>query len=267
MPGEPLPKKRLGQHFLHDPGTIERIVRAIAPAPGQRILEIGPGLGALTLPLLRAAGSLTAIELDREVLGPLAEKARSEGTLELIHGDALRIDLRALAGKGRLRVVGNLPYLVSSPILFRCLTQLDAIEDMHFMLQREVVERMTAAPGGKTFGRLSVAVQSLCHVEALFRVAPGCFRPPPKVESTFVRLVPLPPERRPEAHRETLERLLRQAFAQRRKTLANALAGLADRHLLMALGIDPARRPETIPVSDWCRLSLALHERTTTREL
>lgn len=267
MTGDPSPKKRLGQHFLHDPGTIERIVRAIAPRPGQRILEIGPGLGALTLPLLRAAGSLTAVEIDREVLAPLAERARGHGELRLIHGDALRLDLRGLADGMRLRIVGNLPYLISTPILFHCMAQLEAIEDMHFMLQREVVERMAAPPGGKRFGRLSVALQSLCRIEPVFHVAPGCFRPPPKVESTFVRLVPLPLEHRPQAHRETLDRLLRQAFARRRKTLANALAGLAGRAMLAALDIDPARRPETLPVAEWCRLSLALHEAATGRGL
>ncbi len=267
MPGSPRPKKHLGQHFLHDPGTIERIVRAIAPAPGHKLLEIGPGRGALTLPLLRAAGMLIAVELDRELIAGLTERARGLGELKLIQGDALRLDIGRLAAGSRLRLVGNLPYQISSPLLFHCMDHLAAIEDMHFMLQREVVERMAAAPGSKAYGRLSVALQSRCRIEPLFHVSPGCFQPPPKVESTVVRLVPLGPERRPECHRETLDRLLRQAFARRRKTLANALAGLAAREDLAALGIDPGMRPEHLPVADWCRLSLALHESTTGRSL
>lgn len=267
MSGPPRPKKRLGQHFLHDPGIIERIVRTIAPAPGQNVLEIGPGLGALTLPLLRHTGSLTAVELDRELLAPLAERARDCGELRLIQGDVLRLDLTALAAGSRLRLVGNLPYAISTPILFHCLKHLCVIEDMHFMLQREVVERMAATPGSRIYGRLSVALQSVCRIEPLFHVPPACFKPPPRIESTVVRLVPLAPEQRPPCHRAALDRLLRQGFAHRRKTLANALAGLVSRAQLADLGLDPTLRPERISVSDWCRLSLALDESPTKQSL
>ncbi|MDW8480022.1 MAG: rRNA adenine dimethyltransferase family protein [Xanthomonadales bacterium] len=194
-------------------------------------------------------------------------RAAGLGTLRLIHGNALAADFAALAGGHPLRVVGNLPYYLSTPILFRVLDQIEAVADMHFMLQRELVERMAASPGSRRFGRLSVAVQSLCRVEPLFHVDPGCFRPPPRVESTVVRLRPLPPAERPAADRRGLDLLLRRAFARRRKTLANALADLVPRERLPALGIDPALRPEALDVPSWCRLSLALHGSATERGL
>src|SRR5690348_9771330 len=149
------PKKHFGQHFLHDRAVIERIVAAIAPQPGDRVVEIGPGEGALTMPLLRAAGRLTVVELDDDLIEPLRAHARGIGDLEIIHADVLKTDFAALAGDGKLRIAGNLPYYVSSPILFQCLASLDAIADMHFMLQKEVVDRMAAAPGSKVYGRLS----------------------------------------------------------------------------------------------------------------
>jgi 16S rRNA (adenine1518-N6/adenine1519-N6)-dimethyltransferase len=192
------PKKHFGQHFLHERGVIERIVAAIAPQPDDRIVEIGPGEGALTLPLLRAAGRMTAIELDTELIEPLRARAAEVGELDIIHADALKVDLTELARGGKLRLAGNLPYYVSSPILFHCLAHADAIADMHFMLQKEVVDRMAAGSGNKVYGRLSVMLQLACHVEPLLRVAPGAFRPPPKVESAVVRLVPLPAAQRPE---------------------------------------------------------------------
>ncbi|EQD60706.1 Ribosomal RNA adenine methylase transferase [mine drainage metagenome] len=180
MSGAARPKKHIGQHFLHDRDIIERIVAAVAPQPGDALLEIGPGEGVLTLPLLRAAGALTAIELDLDLLEPLRARAAEVGTLQLLHADVLKVDLGMLAPARPLRIVGNLPYYISSPILFHCLAYATHIRDMHFMLQQEVVERMAAAPGGKDYGRLSVMLQLACTVEPLLQVSAGAFRPPPQ---------------------------------------------------------------------------------------
>jgi len=242
------PKKYYGQHFLHERGVIERIIAAVAPRPDERIVEIGPGEGALTLPLLRAAGHLTAIELDTDLIEPLRTRAASVGKLEIIHADVLKVDLTALADGGKLRLAGNLPYYVSSPILFHCLAHAGAITDMHFMLQKEVVDRMAAAPGSKVYGRLSVMLQLVCTVEPFLRVAPGAFRPPPKVESAVVRLVPLPISQRPDSHlARAIDGVVRAAFGQRRKTLTNALRGLLDAEAIRGAGIDPRARAESVP--------------------
>ncbi len=250
------PKKHYGQHFLHERGVIERIVAAISPRPGEHVVEIGPGEGALTLPLLRAAGHLSAIELDAELIEPLRLRAAGAGQLEIIHADVLKVDLTSLAGGHKLRLAGNLPYYVSSPILFHCLVHAGAIADMHFMLQKEVVDRMAAGPGGKVYGRLSVMLQLACRVEPLLRVAPGAFRPPPKVESAVVRLVPLDPARRPDpALARAIDVVVRAAFGQRRKTLANALRGLLDADAIRAAGIDPHARAEDVPPSGFVRLA------------
>lgn len=250
------PKKHFGQHFLHERGVIERIIAAIAPKPGDRLVEIGPGEGALTLPLLRAAGRLTAIELDAELIEPLRARAAGVGGLEIIHADILKTDLAALAGDDKLRLAGNLPYYVSSPILFHCLGFVDRIADMHFMLQKEVVDRMAATPGGKVYGRLSVMLQLVCKVEPLLRVAPGAFRPPPGVDSAVVRLTPLPVPQRPEpALAPTIEAVVRAAFGQRRKTLANSLRGLLDADAIRRAGIDPRARAESVPPQGFVALA------------
>ncbi|HEX5353030.1 MAG TPA: 16S rRNA (adenine(1518)-N(6)/adenine(1519)-N(6))-dimethyltransferase RsmA [Rhodanobacteraceae bacterium] len=250
------PKKHFGQHFLHERGVLERIIAAIAPKPDDRIVEIGPGEGALTLPLLRAAGRLTAIELDSGLIEPLRARAADAGELHVIHADVLKVDFTALAHGGKLRLAGNLPYYVSSPILFHCLAHADAIADMHFMLQREVVDRMASAPGSKVYGRLSVMLQLACKVEPLLQIAPGAFRPPPKVDSTFVRLTPLPASRRPGAGLgRSIESVVRAAFGQRRKTLANALNGLLSADAIRAAGIDPRTRAENVPVSGFIALA------------
>ena len=172
-------KKHLGQNFLHDKGVIERIVQAINPQPDDAIVEIGPGQGALSFPLLDRHGALTAIEFDRDLHAPLQATARAHGELRLIEGDVLGVDFTALAaelGAGKIRLVGNLPYNLSSPILFHALDHANAIGDMHFMLQKEVVERMAAPPGNKVYGRLSVMLQAYCTVAPLFTVPPGAFR-------------------------------------------------------------------------------------------
>jgi 16S rRNA (adenine1518-N6/adenine1519-N6)-dimethyltransferase len=190
------------------------------------------------------------------LIEPLRARARDAGDLEIIHADVLKTDFATLAGGGKLRMAGNLPYYVSTPILFHCLRFVDAIADMHFMLQKEVVERMAAAAGGKVYGRLSVMLQLACKVEPLLRVAPGAFRPPPKVESAVVRLVPLPTTQRPDpAHSRVIEGLVRAAFGQRRKTLGNSLRGFADAEAIRAAGIDPRARAENVPPEGYVALA------------
>ncbi|HEY9198487.1 MAG TPA: 16S rRNA (adenine(1518)-N(6)/adenine(1519)-N(6))-dimethyltransferase RsmA [Gammaproteobacteria bacterium] len=251
-----IPRKRFGQNFLHDAHVIGKIIAAIAPRPGQDLLEIGPGQGAITLPLLKACGRLQAVELDRDLLAPLAAAAAPIGELVLHNRDALRTDFCALRTDAqRLRVVGNLPYNISTPLLFHLLDQADCIEDMHFMLQKEVVERMAAAPGTEHYGRLSVMLQYRCKIEPLFSIGPGAFRPPPKVESAFVRLLPhraLPIRVRDEI---LFARVVQLAFGQRRKTLRNTLKGLLDDADFAALGIDPQIRAEQLGLADFARLA------------
>ena len=241
-----VPRKRFGQHFLRDEDIIRRIVQAIAPRPGQHLVEIGPGEGAITRPLLREAGEMTVIELDRDLIPRIEAMAAPLGKVGIVHADVLDVDFSALAAGRRLRVVGNLPYNISSPILFHCIDHLDVIEDMHFMLQKEVVERMAAAPGSKVYGRLSVMLQIACTVEPLLDVPPAAFRPPPKVDSAVVRLLPRPARERPLAEHATIARLVRAAFGQRRKTLSNALDGVATVDEMQAAGIDPRTRAEQV---------------------
>jgi len=241
-----LTKKRFGQHFLHDPGILRRIVQAIAPQRGQSMIEIGPGDGALTLPLLRELGRLTVIELDRDLVPRLRAAATGIGELEIINADVLTVDFSALAAGAKLRIAGNLPYNISSPILFHCLDHIDAIEDMHFMLQKEVVERMAAAPGSKVYGRLSVMLQLVCRVDPLLSVPPAAFRPPPKVDSAVVRLTPRAIAERPVADSALIARIVKAAFGQRRKTLSNALAGVVTPEQIIAAGIEPRVRAEQL---------------------
>ncbi len=245
-------KKRFGQHFLHERGVIDKIVAAIDPKPGERIVEIGPGLGALTIPLLERLGRLEVVELDRDVIPALTAAAEGKGHLVVHHADALDFEFAALGSD--LRVVGNLPYNVSTPLLFHLLAQRHAIRDMHFMLQKEVVERMAAAPGSDAYGRLSVMLAAYTKVEKLFRVGPGAFRPPPKVDSAVVRLVPYatPPFPLPDPQR--FAQLVSAAFTKRRKTLRNAVKGLVDEAAMLAAGVDPQARPETLAAADFARL-------------
>ena len=252
------PKKSFGQHFLHERRYIERIVGALSPRPDDRVVEIGPGEGALTLPLLAAAGRLTAIELDTDLIPDLQSRAAAVGALEIVHADVLKVDFTALAlrlGATRVRLAGNLPYYISSPILFHCVEHATAIQDMHFMLQKEVVERMAAAPGSKVYGRLSVMLQLACRVEPLFTVPPGAFRPPPKVDSAVVRLVPLAAHERHDADPQRVHAIVKAAFAQRRKTLANGLKTLLDSDAIARADIDPRVRAEALAPEDFVRLA------------
>ncbi|MFC4765218.1 16S rRNA (adenine(1518)-N(6)/adenine(1519)-N(6))-dimethyltransferase RsmA [Dyella koreensis] len=255
------PKKSFGQHFLHEKRYIERIVSAVSPKPDDFVVEIGPGEGALTLPLLAAAGKLTAIELDTDLIPDLTARAASVGELSIIHSDVLKVDFTALAhrhGVERLRIAGNLPYYISSPILFHCVEHAAAIQDMHFMLQKEVVDRMAAEPGSKVYGRLSVMLQLACRVEPLFTVPPGAFRPPPKVDSAVVRLIPLSPEQRHDADPARVHAVVKAAFAQRRKTLSNALRQLMDSDAIKTADVDPKARAETLAPLDFVRLAKVL---------
>ena len=261
MSGTPAPgfgraKKALGQHFLHEPAYIERIVDAVDPRAGDRVVEIGPGQGALTLPLLRRHGALTVVEFDRDLIAPLTRAAEGAGKLEVIHRDVLEVDFTALAGDGPpLRVVGNLPYNISSPILFHMLDHSPAIADMHFMLQKEVVDRMAAEPGSKAYGRLSVMLQAGCVVVPLFEVPPSAFRPPPKVDSAVVRLAPRPPGEAGIGDQARFAAVVRAAFGQRRKTLRNSLSGLCGPAEFEAAGIDPGTRAERLSVAEFVRLA------------
>ncbi|GAA4870391.1 16S rRNA (adenine(1518)-N(6)/adenine(1519)-N(6))-dimethyltransferase RsmA [Luteimonas vadosa] len=250
-------KKSLGQHFLHERGVVDRILLALDAKPGDCVVEIGPGQGALTLPLLQRHGALTAIEFDRDLLVPLAAAAAPHGDLTLVHADVLDVDFTELAAGRTLRLVGNLPYNLSSPILFHALDHAAVVRDMHFMLQKEVVDRMAAPPGSKVYGRLSVMLQAWCEVTALFPVGPGAFRPPPKVDSAVVRLVPRDPVQVGIEDARHFAAIVRAAFGQRRKTLRNALRLCCDGDRIQAAGIDPALRAEQVPVADFIRLANA----------
>ena len=252
--------KRLGQHFLRDREIVSRMVAAIAPRPDDRIVEIGPGLGALTLPVLAACREMTAIERDRRLLAPLAKKARTVGALTIRHADVLEVGLGGLAATP-IRLIGNLPYHLSSPILFHCLGERGRIRDMHFLLQKEVVDRMVAAPGGKTYGRLSLMCQLYCQAEALFDVAPAAFDPPPKVDSTFVRLWPRKSLAFPLRRVACFDRVVRAAFGQRRKMLRKSLSPWFDEAQLEALTIPANSRPETLDGAAFARLANALYAR------
>ncbi|MGV6825724.1 MAG: 16S rRNA (adenine(1518)-N(6)/adenine(1519)-N(6))-dimethyltransferase RsmA [bacterium] len=251
------PRKRFGQNFLHDPSVIAKIVAAIAPAEGQNLLEIGPGQGAITCELLRKCSKMYAIELDRDLIEPLKQKCAPIGELNLHSADALKFDFRQLATDAPLRVVGNLPYNISTPLLFHLLEQAEAIQDMHFMLQKEVVDRMAAAPGSKTYGRLSVMLQVNCEVTPLFDIKPGAFNPPPKVMSSLVRLVPAP-DKFSVKNPTVFAQIVREAFNQRRKTLRNALKKTVAAPVFVNAGIDPASRAEQLSPADFVQLANAV---------
>ncbi|MDL5368240.1 16S rRNA (adenine(1518)-N(6)/adenine(1519)-N(6))-dimethyltransferase RsmA [Xanthomonas sp. NCPPB 2654] len=249
-------KKSLGQHFLSDRDYIDSIVRAVNPKPDDLLVEIGPGQGAITFPLLRRHGRLTVIEFDRDLIAPLTAAAEGVGELTILNRDVLSVDFTELAGSaGQIRLVGNLPYNISSPILFHALDHAAAIADMHFMLQKEVVDRMAAAPGSKVYGRLSVMLQAYCEVTSLFVVPPGAFRPPPKVDSAVVRLVPHAPQDIGIGDRRRFADVVRAAFGQRRKTLRNALGGVCDAAQFEAAGVRPDARAEQLEVADFVRLA------------
>jgi 16S rRNA (adenine1518-N6/adenine1519-N6)-dimethyltransferase len=251
-------RKRFGQHFLADRHYVARIVAAIDPQPGETLVEIGPGAGALTGPLLERVATLHAVEIDRDLCAALAARFPAE-RLVLHAADALRFDFAALGP--RLRLAGNLPYNISTPLLFRFAALAERLVDGHFMLQREVVDRMVAPPSTAAYGRLSVMLQHRFAMRKLFDVPPGAFRPPPQVDSSVVRLVPLPPWAQGEAAEDALARVVLAAFTKRRKTLRNALAGVADSATLEEAGVAPDARAENLSIEDYRRVAAAVVER------
>lgn len=242
---------------------IERILRALNPQADDTLVEIGPGLGALTAPLIARVPKLTVVELDRDVLAPLKAACGAHlAKLTVIEADALTVDYRELAPKGgKLRLVGNLPYNISTPLLFHLLEHAHAVQDMHFMLQKEVVDRMCAAPDTNAYGRLTVALAARAECHDLFAVGPASFDPPPRVDSAVVRVVPRPPAfDLPDL--AAFDRVVAVSFSQRRKTLGNSLKTLLDADAIRAAGIDPQRRAETLPPEAFARLTQQYLQRT-----
>jgi 16S rRNA (adenine1518-N6/adenine1519-N6)-dimethyltransferase len=259
-------RKRFGQHFLHDGATIERIVEAIGPTADDPLVEIGPGLGAITLPLLRKVNSLDVVEIDRDAIRELRVKTANSTALRIHEADALRFEFSSLMTAGRrLRIIGNLPYNISTPLLFRLIEQLPCVDDMHFMLQREVVERIVASPGDDAYGRLTVMLAPHVKARALFDIGPQAFTPRPKVTSTFFQLTPLntPPFVIDDV--DDYARVVAAAFSQRRKTLRNALKILLSETEITAAGIDPSLRAEVLSPGDFAALASQLGKRDTTR--
>jgi 16S rRNA (adenine1518-N6/adenine1519-N6)-dimethyltransferase len=249
-------RKRFGQNFLHDQRVIGRIVQAVAPRIGDNLVEIGPGMGALTGPLLQAADHLTVLELDRDLAASLPARMNHLQHLTIVEGDALRFDFAALIDPVRpLRVVGNLPYNISTPLLFHLIRYGAAVKDMTFMLQKEVVDRIVATPTSKDFGRLSVMIQYFCKPTFLFEVPPGAFNPPPKVTSAVFRLEPYAVKPIQARNEKLLAALVSQVFNQRRKTLRNTLKGQVDEAGFASLGINPMARPETLAIADFVAIA------------
>jgi 16S rRNA (adenine1518-N6/adenine1519-N6)-dimethyltransferase len=249
-------RKRFGQHFLVDAGVIDAILHAIGPTGSDTVVEIGPGQGAITAPLLARAGELQVIELDRDLAQILRKRFGTEPGLTIHEADALRFDFATL-GDG-LRIVGNLPYNISTPLLFHLLDYRQHITDMHFMLQKEVVDRMAAGPGSRAYGRLGIMLGCFFHIESLFTVDRVAFDPPPEVTSANVRLVPLPEGTYEIRDMARLSQLVATAFSQRRKTVRNALREIADESILRSVGIDPGLRPEAIAIAEYVRLANTL---------
>jgi len=253
-------RKRFGQNFLHDTGVINHIVRAINPLPDDQVVEIGPGQGALTEHLSASGCLLDVIELDRDLVPGLLAAFSVNPRFKLHSCDALKFDFESLATGGQpLRVVGNLPYNISTPLIFKLLENTAIIQDMYFMLQLEVVDRLAASPGGKDWGRLGIMAQYHCAVEKLFEVPPEAFNPRPKVRSAIVRLAPWQESPWPSCDTQKLRKVVQTAFGQRRKTLRNNLKGLIDTTHLEALNIDPGARAETLELHQFIELTTAIH--------
>ena len=253
-----IPRRRFGQNFLVSPGVVQKIVAAVAPRAGDTVVEIGPGLGALTEPLLEKIDHLHVVEIDRDLIARLRERFPPE-RLTIHAGDALKFDFATLTASGPLKIVGNLPYNISSPLLFHLAGYAERVSEMHFMLQKEVVDRMVAQPDCSDYGRLSVMLQYRFFMERLFIVPPGSFNPAPKVDSAVVRMIPKKVGAGGTAHDEALfARLVTAAFSQRRKMLRNTLKEFGGEALLEQQGIAPTARAETLPLADYVRLANAL---------
>ena len=264
-------RKRFGQNFLHDEYVIGKIVAAISPQNQQNLVEIGPGLGALTDPVCEDVDALTVIELDRDLAKRLRHHPFNGGKLTVIEQDAMTMDFGALRKdmpfpEQKLRVFGNLPYNISTPLMFHLFDHASSIEDMHFMLQKEVVNRLAAGPGSKNYGRLSVMAQYYCHVIPVLNVPPGAFKPAPKVDSAVVRLVPHQAAPVEVESVNTLERVCAQAFNQRRKTIRNSLKDALTESEITALGLDPTCRAEVLSLNDFATLANAVTAKESQQE-
>jgi 16S rRNA (adenine1518-N6/adenine1519-N6)-dimethyltransferase len=250
------PRKRFGQHFLSATNVVSDIIEAVAVKREDTLVEIGPGLGALTIPLANTGAELHAIEFDRDLAAPLRKRFADFDNVTIHECDALKFDYASLGDD--LRIVSNLPYNISTPMLFRLIEYKQNIRDLHLMLQKEVVDRMAAGPGSKRYGRLSIMLGCHMQVQPLFDVPPEAFSPPPKVNSGVVAMRPLPDSEFQIGNRDTFSGLVTKAFSQRRKTVRNALKGLADDQQLHDAGIDPGNRPERIAVENWVALANSL---------
>ena len=253
----PRPKKRFGQHFLHDRVVVSRIISSFRPQATDHVAEIGPGPGVLTRELAPRVERLDAVEIDRDLAAALSTEFADQASVTIHEVDALSFDFCSLADPDEtLRLIGNLPYNISTPLLFHLFTQRHCIRDMLFMLQKEVVDRLCAVPGTKDYGRLSVMAQWQCQIERCFNVGPGAFTPPPRVDSAVVRLIP---RETPVAVNDAdhFARVVKAAFGQRRKTLRNSLSEIMDADAIRAVGIDPVRRPETLSVEEFASLANA----------
>lgn len=248
-------RKRFGQNFLHDPGVIERIIRAIHPKADDAIVEIGPGLGAITEEILAVNPALQVVELDRDLIPVLRTKFFNYPDFRIHEADALKFDFSQLVSDRPLRIIGNLPYNISTPLIFHLLSYSGVVQDMHFMLQKEVVQRMAAVPGDNNYGRLGIMTQYFCKVQPLFEVGAGAFRPAPKVDSAIVRMVPHTTLPHPAKDLGTLQAVVRTAFNARRKTLRKALAGLVTVEQLQSLGINDGLRPENLGLADYVAIA------------
>lgn len=253
-----IPRKRFGQHFLHDKNVIQRIIEAVAADENTPIVEIGPGPGALTIPLLKTTGTLDVVEIDRDLAKILIEKCSEIGNLNLHLTDALKFDFCSLK-PGKIKIVGNLPYNISTPLLFHLLMNIHCIESMLFMMQKEVVDRICAGPNSRDYGRLSVMVQSECEVHRLFDIAAGAFHPPPKVASSIIRLIPKSVDDCYINNKTMFSHIVKQAFGQRRKTIRNSLKGLVDESTFAKIGIASTSRAENLSLDDFRNLANSQH--------
>ena len=268
QPQQHRPRKRFGQNFLQDASVIDRITASVYPKPGEHLVEIGPGQGALTASLIDSGCTLDVVELDRDLIPGLLASFNLKPGFTLHSADALNFDFSTLisgtpaepgAQGQQLRVVGNLPYNISTPLIFKLLDNSAFIQDMHFMLQLEVVERLAASPGSKNWGRLGIMAQYQCQVEHLFDVPPHAFNPQPKVQSAIVRLTPWTHSPWPNCSEPLLRKLVKAAFAHRRKTLRNNLKEIIDSTQLEALGVDPGARAETLELNQFIEITNAIH--------
>ena len=249
-------RKRFGQNFLHDPSVINRIIRSIAPRNDDHIIEIGPGQGALTNQLQSTASRMDVVELDRDLIPFLKLQFGLNDNFHIHEADALKFDFSTLQQQDeQLRIVGNLPYNISTPLIFHLVSYADIVKDMHFMLQKEVVDRMVAGAGDNNYGRLSVMTQYYCKVDFVFHVGPGAFNPPPKVDSAIVRLTPYKELPHPCKNTRLLDKVVKSAFAMRRKTIRNGLKSMITGEELQQLDIDPSLRPERLPLESFVKIA------------